>query len=212
MKKDNRGFSLIELVVVIAILAILISAISVNLGLLKKYHAKECRQMIYSSLENGRLISLSKSSGGTTVDDTTTYLSFFKNGADNCNYYAVVVEGEITDVKKISKSDVTIYFGPGNTPAAASSIDGFVCLDTYTVNTAPKNINITKVLEAGSGGWASDIANGYKIAFNRSTGGFLKDAGGSINLSIYANAGKYYYPVFLYRTTGKIKTGSVIIK
>lgn len=207
MKRDNKGFSLIELIIIIAILAILVGTVGANLGLIKKYNAKECRQMIYSSLESGRLISLSKSGGGTTTEDTQTFLSFFYNPSDGCNYYAVVVEGEVTDIKKISKNGVKIYFGASNEAASASSITGFTCLTTYSLGTMPKNMTINKITEDLTN---EIIDNGYRIAYNRATGGFLKDGSGNINLSIYAVAGKYYYPVYLYPGTGKIKVGNVI--
>lgn len=212
MKRDNKGFSLVELVVIIAIMAILIAALGVNLGLIKKYHAKECRQMIYSSLESGRLITLSKSAGGTATtgsNATQTYLAFFKNTTDNCNYYAVVVEGVVTDVKKISKSDVKIYFGPTNTPATPSEISSFTCLDSYACAVGKKNLSVN-MLSDDPALLDAAVSGSYVIAYNRSTGGFLKDDSGNINLSIYANSGKYYYPIFLYGSTGKIQNGGMI--
>jgi prepilin-type N-terminal cleavage/methylation domain-containing protein len=210
MKKKNGGFSLIELVVVMAILAILITAIGTNLGLIKKYHAKECRQMIYSSLENGRLSALSKSEGGTSSDNTNTYLVFFKNTSDNCNYYIVVEKGVATDIRKISKSDVKIYLGPTNQAASASAISSFTCIDSYSSAVGgKKNLN-TAMLTDNPNVFDDAIASGYRVAFNRSTGGFLADSSGNINLSFYANSGKYYYPVFLYQKTGKVKTGTMI--
>ncbi|MBD5540521.1 MAG: prepilin-type N-terminal cleavage/methylation domain-containing protein [Lachnospiraceae bacterium] len=211
MKRDNKGFSLIELVVIVAIIAILVGAMGVNLGLIKKYHAKECRQMIYSSLENGRLIALSKSAGGTSTDTTKTYLAFFRNTTDNCNYYAVVVEDVVTDVKKISKADVKIYFGPTNSTADPSAIAGFTCLDSYSFAVGKKNLSINMLTDDPTL-LDSAVTGGYRIAYNRSTGGFLKDSSGNINLSIYSNSGKYYYPVFLYQSTGKIQTAPVIIR
>lgn len=212
MKKNNKGFSLIELIVIIAMLAILIGAVGVNLGLIKKYHAKECRQMIYSSLESGRLISLSKSTGGKTTngsDATKTYLAFFRNATDNCNYYAIIVEGSVTDIKKISKSDVRIFFGPTNKDVSPAVIKGFTCLDSYTFDIGKKDLNINMLTDFPT--LLDDvISGGYRIAYNRSTGGFLQDSSGNVNLSIYANSGKYYYPVFLYKSTGKVKTGGMI--
>lgn len=207
MRKDNKGFSLIELIVVIAILAIILGALGANLGLIKKYNAKECRQMIYSSLESGRLISLSKSAGGAYSDTTNTFLSFFHNPNDDCNYYAMVVEGEVTDIKKISKAKVTIYMGPTNTAVSKSTVLGYTPLDNYSISSMPKTMSINKLTTDLSD---AIINNGYRVAYNRSTGGFLKDSSGNVNKSMYAVSGQYCYAVYLYPGTGKVKTAGPI--
>ena len=76
MKDDNRGFSLVELIVVVAILAILLGVMAANIGRISGYRAKECRTKVVSSLENGRLVTLSKSRGGSYIGNTKTYLVF----------------------------------------------------------------------------------------------------------------------------------------
>lgn len=67
MKQDNRGMSLVELIVVIAILSVLVSA-GVNItGFMNGKHARECAYKIDAALANVRMETMSKSTGGNDV-------------------------------------------------------------------------------------------------------------------------------------------------
>lgn len=63
--KDNKGFSLVELVIVVAILAILGGFVFVGLGLLTGQYARECANDISAALGKEKNYSLTRSA---TVD------------------------------------------------------------------------------------------------------------------------------------------------
>lgn len=197
MKEDNRGFSLVELIVVVAIIAILLGVMAANIGRISGYRAKECRNKVVSSLENGRLVTLSKSRGGSNINDTKTYLVFVRNNTNGCNYCLTIVENQITDVKKVSKGNVTLKYSTTKNAADGTPIGAF---------DGPKNLGIDSpddVLQAA-------VSAGFKIGFSRQNGAFLPyDSAGNTNVyQMFASLGRYNYGITIHPKTGEVEVGA----
>ena len=60
MKKNNDGFTIVELIVVIAMLVIFIGAVSVNVGRITRYDPKEGYKKISSALTENKIETLGK--------------------------------------------------------------------------------------------------------------------------------------------------------
>lgn len=60
MKKDNRGLSLVELIIVISIMVILTGLVTVSVGMATKKPADECIAKVYSTLQNLRVSTMGK--------------------------------------------------------------------------------------------------------------------------------------------------------
>lgn len=60
MKKDNRGFSLIELIIVLAILAVLTLGVSYGVGLLTDKPAEQCATKLQSYITDCRVTTMGK--------------------------------------------------------------------------------------------------------------------------------------------------------
>ncbi len=58
--KDNRGISLVELIVVVAIMAVLTAAISLGVSTFTSKHATQCAKNMQISLNRNRLNSMGK--------------------------------------------------------------------------------------------------------------------------------------------------------
>ncbi len=59
-RRNDRGFSLVELVVVIAIMAVLAGLVTIGVSVLNGRQAKECRDELESKLENVRVQTMGK--------------------------------------------------------------------------------------------------------------------------------------------------------
>lgn len=200
MKKDNRGFSLIELIVVVCIMAILLAVMAASISRIAGFRAKECRTKVISSLENGRLMTLSKSKGGTSVlgsNKSATYLVFVRNETDACNYCITVIEGEIYDVKKISKGGVVLKYSTTKGATDGTAIG--------SCSTGKKGLSIN----TERGILDNCIAAGTKVAFNRQNGAFLpyNDTGNVYPYHFFASLGRYNYGISIHPSTGKVEVG-----
>jgi prepilin-type N-terminal cleavage/methylation domain-containing protein len=67
-KRNNRGFSLIELIVIMAILAVVSGAAISLVGILNGRQAKQCRDEILSKLDSVRTTTMGKRTATATLE------------------------------------------------------------------------------------------------------------------------------------------------
>lgn len=84
MKRDNRGLSLVEVMVVIAIMAVVGGIVTMGIGVAVSKPAEECARKIQQSLEGARVYTMGKqklavkyyiSDGSVYAQETVTYPS-----------------------------------------------------------------------------------------------------------------------------------------
>lgn len=181
MKNDNRGLSLVEVIIVVSIVAILGGLIIGSTGVIGRYRAKECAKKTMSAINNTKIQAMSKSLGGTLVSSGSA--------TNASNVYAHFYE----DTDKNFVCD--IYANP--TMGASGT-------DPIESRTLVKNKVVFEYQYKNSPAWIK-LASGtdFYIGFNRSTGGFLPQASGSYINKIRIRGGSADYMFTLYQATGK---------
>lgn len=111
--KDNKGFTLIEVIICIAIAAVLIGGVYSNMNLLVYADTKSCSEKINSTLSKLRLETMSKG-------DKKHYIIIEWNTTDNCYYLNAVTSDVVLaesdwktnaysiQSKKIANKNITI--------------------------------------------------------------------------------------------------------
>ena len=177
MKRDNRGFTIVEIVVVIAIVSILAGMGIIGVYQISGFHAREGADTIANSLTQARIAMLGKSKGAGNMawdlycEDGEYYVRTVYNvGASE--YYR--------DEKKIVDGRVTVYYGE------------------TTKKTMEGNGNTT-FLRLGDG-------SSRRIYFNRSTGALCNNTGATLNSNVLISVeqGRKRYDVMIIARTGKI--------
>lgn len=74
-KRDNRGMSLVELIIVMAIMAVLASAVSIGVNLVTNKAADKCATQLKSSIQSTRI---------TTMGKFRTYLKIYMTSNGVC--------------------------------------------------------------------------------------------------------------------------------
>jgi prepilin-type N-terminal cleavage/methylation domain-containing protein len=112
VKKNNRGLSLVEIIVVVAILSVIIGTVSIGFGLVSTKSATECAKNIQISLERCRINTMGKKQGCIAIykkTDGIYIVEAYDYGATTPTLDSI----DKTNEKRIGKKDVNVYMGAG---------------------------------------------------------------------------------------------------
>ena len=183
MKKNNAGISIVEVVVVVAILAILTATGIYSISQINGFRAREGANTIASSLSQARVSMLgkAKSNGDMAWEiyckDNKYYVRTVYN-ITGTEYYR--------DEAKIADGRVTVKYGFG------------------TLNSSNNSVNPINNIVIGNN-------QAYRVYFNRSTGAVCDDSGAELSGDLYfrVEQGNKDYDVFIVSKTGKIISQSI---
>lgn len=151
-KSNNQGFSLVELVIVMAIMAIIVTTVGLSISLVSGRKVKKCADEIVSTIERTRVLSLGKDQG---------QVEFILSQDDASGDYHVRIyqgsnasDGPILD-RVVGKDpiEVKVIFS-GETEADAVELGDIVGNSPHAIHAA------------GEGG--------LRLIFNRASGAFEK--------------------------------------
>lgn len=168
-----------ELVVVLAILALFIGFGAVQVDSVFGYSAKEARSKLYTSLESLQTSCLSKMKETVAkVDDAPIYMEIYEQ--NQIHYLRYVEYGTETKIK-LGPKRIKIMYSLQDDESDPWEMASFVPIESSTPTT-------------------------LKISYNRSTGGFLPldDVAGEYVRRIYISGGRKSYILRLMPKTGKI--------
>lgn len=120
--KDQRGFSLVEFIIVIAIIAVVGGLVSGFMPVLNGKYAKDAATRTQSALSGSRMSALSKSNGATEYD---VYIRIYMSGGST--YIDNVVKG-VTTTERIGNSRVSVSAVKGE-PGTTGSDETVVLAD-----------------------------------------------------------------------------------
>ncbi len=142
MKVDNKGYSLIELVVVILILMIVAGGSIVGVGILSGRPADQCANSLNISFASHRISAM-----GQIYDPNNTYLKV-RRGSDDCIYLEEKINGAGVETKICNKGVTFTYKKNGNTYSLNSGDSLKFCFDRSTgafkIGDDISEINISK--------------------------------------------------------------------
>jgi prepilin-type N-terminal cleavage/methylation domain-containing protein len=113
-KLNNKGFSLVELIVVISIMAVMVGFVSIGTGILSGKRAKEARDKLLSSLENVRTQTMGKDSIDATLSYDSASGQYILTYVINKDKNAAAEEDEDSGTKVICGSSCIIYYAYGD--------------------------------------------------------------------------------------------------
>lgn len=150
-KLNNNGFSLVELVTVIAIMVILTGLVTISASVLRGKNAQECRDKLMASLENVRTHTMGKK-------EVKAVLS--KSGSE---YILTVYTTQ--DANTVTPTVSTVMLGGSKSEIYYS----FEEADTYSTSTSLKKVSDEELMiefNRGSGALNSSMEGGTKCPYH----------------------------------------------
>ncbi|SER21414.1 hypothetical protein SAMN04487884_10351 [Butyrivibrio fibrisolvens] len=159
---NDKGVSLVELIIIIAIMAVLSTGLISMIGILNGRAARECAQDTLSALSKVRVLTLSKSTGAPPsgkASDANVYLEIIPDS-----------DGRIL-IKQAKKNEDGVVVVFDQISVGAANVDIIAEING-------KEVNLT----------GTDI----KIAYDRATGAFLKYSDEGYMTKLTFKQGKSY--------------------
>lgn len=172
--KNNSGISLVEIIVVVAIMSVLIGVTSLGFGMVSTKSATECAEKMDISLNRCRTSTMGKQKG---------FIAFYSDS-----------EGYVYVVEKFDDA----YSDAVPTSGASTVLTSAEMNAKIGTRIGKKGIKVT----CGATEITATANNPVYFVFNRSDGG-LKDAY-FVNAPIVVEKGSRKYTVEIQRLTGKI--------
>lgn len=184
-REDNRGFSLVELMIVIAIMAIMSAFIFIGSALLAGQYARECASDISAALNKEKNYALTRSA---TID---CYMELvYDTDGYYIRYYQpknAIVKGDapssdwvLADEEKVGKSSVNVrcIFDDGSTvPIGTGQSVKFVY---DRISGAFKETTVSDGASPGVGGAGTTFCTGITVSGGR-----------TYDITIYKDTGKH---------------------
>ena len=176
MKKNNAGFSLVELIIAIAILTVLTGVGAYGIGQLTGFRAREAADKIASGLKENKIETLGKAKASGKMA-----FELYKVGNDvfiRTVYDAGMATESYSNPEKINDGKITVWVGEkrGNATFHSTTL---------------------RILRESTP---------FKIYFNRSTGALCDASGADIDYNpvIRVKSGRKEYDVEVISKTGKV--------
>lgn len=128
MKKDNRGLSLIELVVVIAIMAIMMTSVGIGISAVSRKSVDKCAERLKQMLQSDRAATMGRydSKLEVYIDGGTIYArEYTKRDASSAYVGGTPVELGVADIKVEIEAEGNRYAlgDPGGIPKLIIQFD-----------------------------------------------------------------------------------------
>jgi len=182
MRDDNKGYSIVELIIVIAIMAIITGFLAYSFSMVTGQQPRECANNISVALDKAKIYSMSKSGS------SDAYVEIWLDS---------------------NKGYVASYYAP-NSPIKVNAIPGTDYIKIEEEIIGKKTVSVECFLADASGtSFEINGTNRIRIYYDRITGGFKKAAavlGGSTMeeycAKIAVSRGREYQITFI-TATGK---------
>lgn len=176
MKKNNGGYSVVEVIIVIAIMVALTGGIFFSVNMIFGANAKTCANDIRAAIAQNKVNAMGKSEAKVIIE---------RDASDNCIYATQAI------ATYNSGTGLLEWDNEGLTPTAKrekiSNAKVYVAFITKD--------GTTDVLDPGES---------VEICFERSTGSFKENDAGVIYKEILVQGGNRSYKVVLTELTGKV--------
>lgn len=157
IRQNNKGYSLVEIIIVVAIMAIMVSVVSYGLSFASGRAADECARKLTSSLQHARTatmgkykttITIRKDANGIWADETVTTADAATGGAGTATTTTTKIGDAKVDISfsetgDVASTPVTFEFNRGSgalttyADRAAVSFTVSKAGKTYTVEIVP---------------------------------------------------------------------------
>lgn len=158
-KSNNQGFSLVELIIVMAIMAVVVTTVGLSISLVSGRKVKKCADEIVSTIERTRVLSLGKDQG---------QVEFILSQDASGDYHVRIYQGSIASDEPIldrvvgkDPIEVKVVFSDGS--GTAEELGNISGNSPHAIHAATEK--------------------GLRLIFNRASGAFEKGtnvAGGDV--------------------------------
>lgn len=173
MKKDNTGFSLVELIIIIAIIAALTTTAALSISLIFSANAKTCANDIVGAISECKVTTMSYGQGNVRLllyrDSSGNICSALQTRDKTGDPWVTGTDGS----EKIGASKCSVTDGAGNELPQKAEDDSSL---------------------------AEDVSGVWEIYFDRSSGSFRDETTIS---ELYIEGGSRHYHIHLEKLTGK---------